>query len=233
MRGENHLLLSILMSLPIALVLYNMNQQAVNILAYFLGGIMLGSLLPDVDASDAKIMHGSWRPIGLFGKYLFYKPITWLLRIRSDAFHEKHRGYLHSLIGCLIATIYFAIPVAIIFLIFTFYFLIPLPLSILFWYAWIGLPFGFIMHLAEDSFTKSGIRWFFPRGKPMRSTIRTGRRSEYNMITAFFFTYGIFTIIVYIQPPTLTLLLLTIIATLILVIILYAISPIISKYSKD
>lgn len=233
MRGDSHLLLSILMSLPTAMVLFNLNQQTVNVLTYFLGGIMLGSLLPDVDASDAKIMHGRSKPIGFFGKYLFYRPITWVLRTHSNTFNDRHRGYLHSLLGCFLATLYFAIPVAIIFFVLTFYFLVELRFTLLFWYAWIGLPFGFLMHLTEDSFTKSGVRWLFPRGQPMHSTIRTGHRSEYSMTTAFFLTYGILTVFVYLQPPTLLLLLLTLAATTVLVVVLYAVSPLITKFSKD
>jgi len=220
------------MSLPAAIVLFNLNQQSVYVLGYFLGGILVGSLLPDVDASDAKIMHGSWRPIGIFGKHLFYRPMTWILRTRSDAFHAEHRGYLHSLLGCLLATLYFALPIAALFLIFTFLLFVPITLTLLFWYAWIGLPTGFLMHLAEDSFTKSGVRWFFPRGRPYRGATRTGTRSEYNLLAAFLVTYGILTFIAWLQPPTITTLLLIILASLLLLALLYAINPLISRYSK-
>jgi inner membrane protein len=215
------------------MVLFNLNQQAVTLIVYFLVGVMVGSLLPDVDASDAKIMHGEYRAIGLFGKYLFYKPIARLLGSKSEAYQERHRGFLHSLIGLLLATLYFIIPVAIIFIVLTFIFLVPLHLTLLFWYALLGLPFGFLLHLAEDSFTKSGIRWFYPKGQPMKSSITTGRKSENYMLTAIFFTYGIFTIIVYLQPPSLIILILTIVITIILLAILYALSPLIARLSKD
>ena len=111
--------------------------------------------------------------------------------------------------------------------------MVPLYLTLLFWYALLGLPFGFLLHLAEDSFTKSGIRWFYPKGQPMKRSIRTGRKSEANLITVIFVTYGIFTVIVYLQPASLFLLLLTIIITIILLAILYVITPLIAKFSKD
>ncbi len=61
-------MVSILIVLPTWMALYKLLRVDVVFLVYILGGVMLGSLLPDVDASDAKIMHGSWRVIGLFGK---------------------------------------------------------------------------------------------------------------------------------------------------------------------
>jgi len=110
----------------------------IEVIGYVLGGVLLGYLLPDVDASDAKVMHGYWKPIGLFGKYIFYKPMTWILRTRSDAYREQHRGYLHSFIGCFLATIYFAIPIAILFLHSTYVQLLPLETTIWVWVVWIG-----------------------------------------------------------------------------------------------
>jgi hypothetical protein len=49
------------------MVLFNLlPSESFNAIIYLLGGVMIGSLLPDVDASDAKVMHGYWKPIGLF-----------------------------------------------------------------------------------------------------------------------------------------------------------------------
>ena len=230
MRGESHLTASFMISLPTLMVLYNMAPDTmIDVMGYVLGGVLLGCLLPDVDASDAKVMHGYWRPIGLFGKYLFYKPMTWILRTRSDAYREQHRGYLHSFIGCFLATIFFAIPIVIIFLHSTYVLLLPLETTITVWYVWIGLPFGFLMHLVEDSFTKSGVRWIFPGGKTYSSQTTTGKKSEYNLLSAFFVTYGILTVIVYMLPASVTILLGSVIGSLVLLGVLYAINPIISR----
>ncbi|MDF1537826.1 MAG: metal-dependent hydrolase [Candidatus Thorarchaeota archaeon] len=177
-------------------------------------------------------MHGSWKPIGLFGKYLFYKPMTWLLGKKSDAFHEEHRGYLHSLIGCFLASLFFAIPIAIIFIITAFVLMSSLDLTILIWYLWLGLPFGFLMHLAEDSFTKSGVRWFFPRGRAYSGQTSTGRKSEYNLLTTFLILFGLFSVFVWIQIATIELLIISIVGSIVLLGILYGINPIISRLSQ-
>ena len=100
MRGESHLIASFMISLPTITALYTMASNTLpEVIAYVLGGVLLGCLLPDVDASDAKVMHGYWRPIGLFGNYVLYKPMTWILRTRSDAYREQHRGYSSGKIG--------------------------------------------------------------------------------------------------------------------------------------
>jgi len=234
MRGESHLIASFMISLPSITAVYTMASNTLpEEMVYVLGGVLLGCLLPDVDASDAKVMHGYWRPIGLFGKYIFYKPMTWILRTRSDEYREKHRGYLHSFIGCFLATIFFAIPIAIIFLHSTFVLLHPLETTVWVWIVWIGLPFGFLMHLVEDSFTKSGVRWRFPGGKTYSSETRTGKRSEYNLLSAFIVTYGILTAIVYIATPSFIVLFGAILGSLVLLGALYAVNPIISRLSKE
>lgn len=192
-------MVSILIVLPTWMALYRLLQVDVVFLVYILGGVMLGSLLPDVDASDAKIMHGSWRVIGLFGKYAFYRPMSYLLQMKSDDFRDTHRGYLHSLIGCVIATIYFAIPVGILFVLFYLVWAVPLGQSMFLWFAWLGIPVGFLLHPVEDSFTKSGVRWFFPRGKAYSSSTSTGKASERSLVSAFFLAFGLLTVWAYMQ----------------------------------
>ncbi len=194
-----------------------------------IGGIMLGCLLPDVDASDAKVMHGSWEPIGLFGKYVFYKPMTWILRTRSDDYRDKHRGYLHSLLGCFLATVFFGIVIALLFVVSTYFWLVPIESSILLWFVLIGIPFGFLMHLVEDSFTKSGVRWRFPHGKTYSSSTSTGKKSEYNLVAAFVVSYGILSGIVLMMPVSIYIILVSVIGSIILIGILYGLNPIISK----
>ncbi|MHA2352491.1 MAG: metal-dependent hydrolase [Candidatus Thorarchaeota archaeon] len=234
MRGESHLIASFMISLPTIMALYTMAPDTMTeVMAYVLGGVLLGCLLPDVDASDAKVMHGYWRPIGLFGKYVFYKPMTWILRTRSDAYREQHRGYLHSFIGCFLATIFFAFPIAIIFLHSTYVMLLPLETTIWVWFVWIGLPFGFLMHLVEDSFTKSGVRWIFPGGRTYSSQTRTGKKSEYNLLSAFIVTFGILTAIVYMATPSFIVLFGAILGSLVLLGVLYAVNPIISRLSNE
>jgi membrane-bound metal-dependent hydrolase YbcI (DUF457 family) len=218
------------MVLPTTMVLFSMlPSKEFNALIYVLGGLMVGSLLPDIDASDSKIMYGSWKGIGLFGKYLFYKPMTWILRRRSEAFQDEHRGYLHSLIGCLLATLFFALPIGVIFILTAYVWLVPFGLSVLIWYAWLGLPIGFLMHLVEDSFTKSGVRWFFPRGKAYSGRTSTGKKSEYNLLTAFLITFGILTVGAWMIAPSPMILLTVVLLSVVLVGVLFAANRFISK----
>ncbi|GAG97993.1 unnamed protein product [marine sediment metagenome] len=54
MRGESHLTASFMISLPTIMALFNMAPDTMtNVMGYLLGGVLLGCLLPDVDASDA------------------------------------------------------------------------------------------------------------------------------------------------------------------------------------
>jgi len=193
---------------------------------------MLGALLPDVDASDAKVMHGYWRPIGLFGKYLFYKPMTWILKSKSEAFREEHRGYLHSLLGCLLATVFFAVPIAIIFIVLIYVGQAQFDLAVMIWYVLLGIPIGFILHLVEDSFTKSGVRWFFPRGKTYSGATRTGRRSEYTMMTAFLMSFGVLVIIAYYLPASTVFLGEILLASFVLLLVLYELNPLLSRFGE-
>jgi len=230
MRGESHLTVSVLMALPTTMVLFNMLPSAgFNALIYVLGGLMIGSLLPDVDASDSKIMYGSWKGIGLFGKYLFYKPMTWILRKHSEAIKDEHRGYLHSLFGCLLAALFFAIPIGIIFVLTAYVWLVPFELSLLIWYVWLGIPIGFLMHLVEDGFTKSGVRWFFPRGKAYSGHVSTGKKSEYNLVTAFFLAFGLLTVGAYMVAASMMTLLTVVLLSVALVGVLFAANRFISK----
>lgn len=226
MRGESHLSISVLMSMPTWYILYKLSPLAMqnNGFLVIIIGIAVGSLLPDIDASDAKIMHGSWSPIGRFTKKFFYKPLT-----KTDIFEDKHRGFLHSLLGCVLIFTFFApIVVALSVII---WLLNPLLyfLSWLLWWFWIGIPIGFLLHLAEDSFTMSGVRWFFPRGEATLSTTRTFRGSEYLLVTVFWAVAAVLIQVVYFLPSSTMAILTTLGVTLVLFAFLHRINPRISK----
>jgi membrane-bound metal-dependent hydrolase YbcI (DUF457 family) len=207
-----------------------------------MAGISLGSLLPELDAPDSKIMHGRWRRIGSFGKRFFYKPLVKLLHKKTDTFRDEHRGFLHSLIGWLFTSLFFAGIAIVLYPIlwFAWYIWIGIPVPILWfvWYFWIGIPIGFLLHLVEDSFTKSGVRWFFPKGKPLKSKTRLHKGSEYFLLLMFFWVFGSLTVFVYYLLPSSTItLLLTIGVTLALLVLLHRLNPKISRlgdrlYSK-
>ncbi|MFW9888451.1 MAG: metal-dependent hydrolase [Candidatus Thorarchaeota archaeon] len=222
MRGESHLTISMLMVLPAWYAIYMFNPSPLwqSGYALVLVGIATGSLFPDVDASDAKIMHGTWKPVGFFGKYVFYKPLTRVLGKRSDLFRDEHRGFLHSLLGCLLASVFFAACSLIIGI-------FQSAWSV--WWFWLGIPIGFLLHLAEDSFTKGGVRWFFPHGEPTLSTTQTFRGSEYLLVMAFQIGAVILLTVVWLLPSSIMLILITCGVTLILFGFFHRINPRISK----
>lgn len=78
------------------------------------------------------------------------------------ALFSEHRGFFHSIFGALI---FFSATLIIIFF---------LKVSILFA---IALALGYLLHLAADSLTVSGIKWFWKSGH-INGPIRTGSVSE-------------------------------------------------------
>lgn len=231
MRGESHLIASTFVFLPTFWVLYISTTSVYQRTALFLvfAGVWLGSLLPDLDAPDAKIMHGAWCPLGLIGKYLFYKPIVRILGTRWDLFGDEHRGFMHSLLGCILTSIFFVFIIGL-----------PLIVSVLVWpdllsfasllgHVLLGVPIGFVLHLIEDSFTRSGVRWFSPRGKPILSTTHTWRGSEYFLVSVFGLVFSILLLILYLLPVSIITLLISVGTTAVLLVVLHKINPGISK----
>jgi len=148
----------------------------------------IGSLLPDVDATDATILHGRYRPIGLFFKWVIYFPIAFLI---GD---KQHRGFFHSLEGLLVS-ILVSTSITTTYLYFiNSYILIPhLSQSHLIVFDFnhfsaiigsiaIGLGLGYIMHLYEDTMTVSGITWSYFGGGTFSGNIKVGTNRE-----SFFF----------------------------------------------
>jgi len=160
-------------------------------------------------------MHGWWKPFGLFGKHAFYRPLRKLLGEKAG-----HRRILHSLIGCLFTSLFFALISLVLYLVGVFFM----------WYVWIGIPIGFLLHLAEDSFTYSGVKWFYPRTKVISSTTVNTTGSEWFLVGIWFVVFGTMTVIVYfLVPLSLITLLLTVGVTTVLLVILHRINPRISE----
>ena len=131
------------------------------ILVYDVGTLaavaMLGSLLPDLDASESKIKH-----LKLPGTQ--FKPF--LLPAQFIHHSDEHRGLLHSLWGVGLAA-FCAAPLAV-------------------WIGWApgaALVLGYASHLLADSVTKSGIRLRYPKPRryhllPAQWRITTGSHAE-------------------------------------------------------
>jgi hypothetical protein len=72
------------------------------------------------------------------------------------------------------------------------------------WFFWIGIPIGFILHLAEDSFTYHGVKWFYPNDKTIQGTIATNSGGEYYLLKVSMVVFGVWPpILFYFLPPSL------------------------------
>lgn len=192
MLGRHHLSLSVATVALVVFPLFTLYPTAV-LLA--LAGAAIGSLIPDADSPDAAIFHTEVRGMKkegfssllnaaaalnpVFGyptKFLIYKPAVKFydsIVFNQYDIAERHRGFLHSFLGLGTMTILTAV-----------YILPVLFLLELFWLVGIGVFLagylaGAVLHLIEDSCTKSGIQWNFPfQSWKLRGQISTTARPE-------------------------------------------------------
>lgn len=161
-------------------------------LATFLG-VAIGSLIPDIDATDATVFHtgikgfhrapgkifndvvGPILPIfGYLTKYIIYKPSVFLLNLFSDnyRFEDGHRSFTHSLMGVstmTMATGFLLGPLFIESGISGFY--------LLFFLA--GYASGALLHMFQDSCTKTGIAWNQPFSNlRLKGELKTGESNS-------------------------------------------------------
>ena len=213
MRGSTHLFMSIMIYMPTFIFLLKFDSEFLYILSAVGLGIALGSLLPDLDAPTSKIMYGRWRYIGRPSRYIVTKPLSKLLGRKLE-----HRGILHSLRGLLYTSIIFAIVFLVPYII-SVYFTSPI---FLIWYIWIGILVGFLLHLAEDSFTYYGVKWFYPRDKRLTGTIATNDGSEYYLLKISIVVFGVWPpILFYLLPASLIMVYLSVGITIVLLPILH------------
>ena len=151
-------------------------------------GVSIGSLIPDIDSVDAAVFHSNVKGLGSPGiafndfigpvlpffayisKYVIYKPVVHILNFLTPyTFHERHRSFTHSITGVATLTVMTGL-------------LIYLPLN----YTDLSLallPFflaaycgGALMHMVQDSCTKSGIAWNQPFSKfKLKGNLVTGK----------------------------------------------------------
>lgn len=154
-------------------------------------GVIIGTLLPDVDAERSAILSRPSRSLGVRGylalpldffvpalgqaiRWLVYLPSSCMLKLlMGKEYEHRHRGILHSVAGAVLV-------------------LAPLSLALL---LVVGLvsscagrsaPFdiillapalllGYLLHLLQDSCTRGGVAWFYPfsTGK-LHGDLRTG-----------------------------------------------------------
>lgn len=200
MLGKHHLLITTLTVGAIVAPLVYIAPTAVGIVII---AAMIGGLLPDADSSNAAIFHRdvsgfskdtrsllgmvSWTfPVfGYTTKYFIHVPAVHLYDALLDAdVTVKHRGLLHSIIGVVTTTALLGIYAAI-----GWYGLVSamdvgraLPYqTIVYILVFLsGLLLGQLLHLLEDSCTKSGVKWLYPFStKKLWGSISTGRGSTF------------------------------------------------------
>lgn len=174
MLGRHHLLLSVA---TVGLVAAPLFVLAPTIALVALAGTAIGSLIPDADAEDAAIFHTEVRGLNgstgktldllapvfpVFGyatKYLIYKPSVVLYDtyvFEEQDVVERHRGLLHSVLGLGTATVLTGIYLIPVLLFLGLFSILHLGVFLLAYLV------GGVLHLAEDSCTKTGIQWHYP-----------------------------------------------------------------------
>jgi len=156
------------------------------------GGIIIGSLTPDVDAPDATIFHLSsyshqraapplLKIIGLlsavfgyFIRYFIYIPLSILLHfVLGDPEYRRHRGLLHTPLGIVLTTVVLLCYTLVILTVMGKQFSDGIVLG------GVGFCSGGFLHLLEDSCTVGGIAWKFPLSPSrLRGGIRIGRAGD-------------------------------------------------------
>lgn len=185
MLGRQHLKLTVMTYT--ALIAPFVQEYFIQVLIG-LAGASIGSLIPDIDSVDAAVFHSNVKGLGgpgiafndfigpvlpLFAyisKYIIYKPVVHLLNFLTPyTFHERHRSFTHSITGVATLTVMTGL-------------LIYLPLN----YSGLSLallPYflsaycgGALMHIVQDSCTKSGIAWNQPFNKfKIKGNLVTGK----------------------------------------------------------
>ena len=173
MLGRQHLMISVTTAFALA-VPFIESFEALSFV--FLIGAAIGSLIPDVDAPDATIFHSHVRGLSsepgkavgkfigpvlpLFGyttKYMIYKPVVHVFNfVTSYEFSEKHRNFSHSILGVTSLTAVTGLYITPVLLYTGFFAFMPLAVFLL------GYMFGALLHMLEDSCTKTGIAWNAP-----------------------------------------------------------------------
>jgi len=179
MLSKDHIALSI----ASALLLFGawLFQEPL-LIAVGLIGVLVGSLLPDTDAPDSRIYY--MKIPSLFGNamdYLVIPVIKFVFRKKKFDYNPEHRGSLHTVFAVTVYSIAFTVFGIILLtfhnaFIFQDWNLISYLYLLMFTF---GLFFGGVLHLMEDSCTKSGIFPLYPYNEwYLKGGISTGNRED-------------------------------------------------------
>ena len=223
MRGEYHLTLSLLIGWTLyypflSLGTHRLLPLIVSLLLLLF--LSIGSLVPDVDASDSKLFY-EYPTAGHIFKYGIYYPLSFFFKER------KHRGFMHSLEGAFLTTLIFMSYVFVIsvFGLLALLLFLPtiessflnsiqsielVPIDIVYGCSvgmaiGLGLFTGILLHIFEDSLTISGVNWKWSGTSNWyrNGNIRVGGTFETGIYTVFFAESGLCFIYEYITPDIL------------------------------
>ncbi len=135
MQGKNHVALALAVPLGAALVTGRADLLPPTALAW--GTLIVGSLAPDIDGEGSISYWGNWLP-----RYITPAPLRWLLNWLGNTVSKiiraifGHRNAIHWPIWGLFMAVsghYFGLA----------------------WLMWLGI--GYMLHIAGDALTKSGV----------------------------------------------------------------------------
>lgn len=157
MLSRDHIALSVLSSLVLFGWLFFQNPLFLIAISF---GAFIGCLLPDTDLPRSKIDHMKGIPgfLGIITKYILNPLVVtifeWILKKNID---RSHRGITHTIYGILTYSLLIEAVGLLFLLVFGVWgLLVGFSLFVC------GLIFGGVLHLMEDSCTKTGILPFYP-----------------------------------------------------------------------
>jgi len=181
MLGKEHLLLSTGTVLPFLIPLVFLEDTfPLGLFISFYLAVMIGSLTPDADCRgkpklfyDFPYVYILMKPIEFITRKFFsFKEIKVKLKVQKEI-KEEHRGIMHSPIGTFVSSLLLTIILGTLLIILEMFHV--LFILIIFWGLWLGQ----LLHLVQDSCTKTGIDWKFPFGEKLaKGKILTGNKKD-------------------------------------------------------
>lgn len=185
MLGRQHISISLFTVLPFVIPFVFIQGGFLIFALIFLAAVFAGSMIPDADCGGNSILHYKVGFLDWIMKHIIMKIMVSFFnnkrvkrRIKLEVDHS-HRGILHSPVGVFITSFLLTFSVFILFFIYQIITIDRLGLALLtnilfskqlfiLTALFLGLFIGQILHLMEDSCTKSGINWNFPFGYKVR-----------------------------------------------------------------
>ena len=187
MLGRQHLTLSAASMIPV-LIPFSLEAPGLTLMVFL--GVLVGSLIPDVDAQDAAIFHADIKGLNsgfgealndlvgpalpVFGyatRYLILAPGIKLLNFSTPySFRGTHRSFTHTLVGAAFITAATGLYAFLILRIGG----VPTPRLVLLFL--LGYFTGMLLHIFQDGLTETGVRPLKPfRDTAIRGGLITGR----------------------------------------------------------